>query len=126
MEVPLNATVVYDGDCPFCSQYLGLLQLHETLGPVDLVNARDGGPLVNDIYRCGFDLNEGMVLVLNGVFYHGPDCIHRLALLSTPINSFNRLNRWLFASPNASRVLYPLLRAGRNIVLVFLNRRRLR
>jgi len=45
-----------------------------------------------------------------------------LALLSTPSSGFNRLNAALFRSPTASRLLYPVLRAGRNAVLRLLGR----
>ena len=38
-----RASIVYDGDCPFCSRYVKLVRLREALGSVDLVNARDGG-----------------------------------------------------------------------------------
>jgi predicted DCC family thiol-disulfide oxidoreductase YuxK len=122
---PGSATVVYDGDCPFCSRYVTLLRLNVTLGPVALVNAREGGPLVDRVRQRGLDLDDGMVLVLNGDFHHGADCIHRLALLSTPSDLFNRLNSWIFRSPAASRALYPLLRTSRNIVLVLLGRRKM-
>ena len=35
--------LVYDGDCPFCSRYVQLLRIREAVGPLRLVNARDGG-----------------------------------------------------------------------------------
>jgi hypothetical protein len=38
---------------------------------------------------------------------------------------FNRLTYWSFRSRRASRVLYPVLRAGRNLVLKLLGRTRI-
>jgi predicted DCC family thiol-disulfide oxidoreductase YuxK len=122
---PANPTIVYDGDCPFCSRYVTLLRLNEALGPVDLLNARHGGALVTEIYRCGLDLDQGMVLILNGELYHGADCMHRLALLTTPSDAFNRLNVWIFRSRVSSNVFYPMLRLTRNVVLAALGRRKL-
>lgn len=49
-----------------------------------------------------------------------------LALLSTPSSTFNRVNGLIFRSPTASRILYPVLRAGRNATLRLLGRRRIR
>jgi predicted DCC family thiol-disulfide oxidoreductase YuxK len=117
-----RAWIVYDGDCPFCSRFVRFVQLRETLGRVEVVNARDGGPIVEEVMAAGFDLDDGMVLKLDGRLYHGDDCIHMLALLSTPSTTFNRLNRTVFRSRTMSRLLYPVLRAGRNQVLRFLGR----
>jgi predicted DCC family thiol-disulfide oxidoreductase YuxK len=117
-----EAWVVYDGQCPFCSKYVSLLRLRDTLGRVELVNARDGGPIVDEIVAAGIDLDEGMALKMSGRVYHGDECIHRLALLSTPSSTFNRINRAIFRSQAISRALYPVLRSGRNAVLRMLGR----
>jgi len=120
-----HAWIVYDGECPFCSRYVAMLRLRESLGPIALVNARDGGPEVDEARAAGLDLDEGMVLKVDGRLYHGDDCIHRLALLSTPSGAFNRVNAAIFRSPTASKLLYPVLRTGRNAVLRLLGRRKL-
>ena len=67
------AWIVYDGQCPFCFRYVALLRLRETLGRVELVNAREGGPIVDEIIAAGLDLDEGMVLKMNGRLYHDDD-----------------------------------------------------
>ena len=69
------------------------------------------------------DLDEGMVLMLDGQIYHGADCINRLALLSSNAGLFNRFNRIMFRSETLSRVMYPVLRAGRNTTLRLMGRR---
>lgn len=114
--------VVYDGACPFCSRYVSLVRLRDAVGTVELVDARRGGPLVDEIRAAGLDLNRGMVLKMDGRLYGGADCIHRLALLSTRSDRFNRLTATLFSSPTAARLLYPLLRAGRSAILLLLGR----
>jgi hypothetical protein len=48
-----------------------------------------------------------------------------LALLSTRSGDFNRLNYWLFRSKRVSALLYPLLRACRNLVLRLMGRSRI-
>jgi predicted DCC family thiol-disulfide oxidoreductase YuxK len=116
--------IVYDGQCPFCSRYVQLVRLRETLGQVGLFDARKGGPQVEEARRAGL-LDEGMVLKLDGRLYHGAECIHMLALLSTPSSWFNRVNAAMFRSQTASRVLYPVLRTGRNAVLRLLGRSKL-
>jgi predicted DCC family thiol-disulfide oxidoreductase YuxK len=120
-----GAAIVYDGECPFCSRYVELVRLREAIGPVKLIDARGGGALVDEARAAGFDLDDGMVLKLDGRLYHGADCIHMLALLSTPSGWFNRLNAVVFRSSGISRLLYPVLRAGRNTVLRLLGRSKL-
>ncbi len=121
-----EAALVYDGECPFCSRYVQMVRLRQSLGPVRLINARDGGQEVERLVREGYDLDEGMALLWQGEVYHGADCINRIALLSTSSGIFNRINAAIFRSPTLSKLLYPMLRAGRNAVLRLLGRTRIR
>ncbi len=117
-----KAWIIYDGQCPFCSRYVELVRLRDSLGRVELVNAREGGPVVDEAVSAGLDLDDGMVLKVGDRLYHGDECVHMLALLSTPSGAFNRINGAIFRSRTASRLLYPLLRAGRNATLRLLGR----
>lgn len=121
----LEPTIVYDGECPFCSRYVAMIRLKAALGQVRLLDARQGGPVVEALRADGFDLDEGMALILDGRVYHGADCVNRLALLSTGSGLFNSFNAAVFRSPTLSRLLYPPMRAGRNAVLRLLGRKRL-
>lgn len=122
MSQSSEAIVIYDGECPFCSAYTSMVRLQDAVGPVRLLDAREGGELVRQVQQQGYDLNEGMVLMLDGQIYYGADCINRLALLSSNSGFFNRFNRVMFRSPAVSRVMYPVLRFGRNSVLRILGR----
>lgn len=117
--------LVYDGECPFCSNYVRLLKIKDSVNEFHLINARDGGDLVHDILVAGLNLDEGMVLKIGDRFYHGDDCIHMLALLTSPSTLFNRLNAWVFASPARAKALYPVLRECRNFTLRLLGRRKI-
>jgi predicted DCC family thiol-disulfide oxidoreductase YuxK len=119
------AVIVYDGECPFCTRYVAMLRLKAAFGNVRLVDARSGDPAVQRIFDAGLDLDEGMALIQGEHIYHGDDCIHRLALMSTPSTLFNKLNGAIFRSPTASRLLYPILRCGRNTALLLLGRRKI-
>lgn len=122
--------IVYDGDCPFCSAYVRMLRIRSSAGPTELVNARDGHPVVKELVENGFDLDEGMALVRgfgtpNFDVAHGDDCVHQLALMSSPVGIFNRLNARILGSRRASKLLYPVLRSGRNTALLLMGRKRL-
>lgn len=122
IEKGVGLVVVYDGDCPFCSRYIQLLKLREAIGNVELIDARNGGSMVTDLHEAGYDLNEGMVAKYGGRIYHGADCVHFLAFLSTGSGVFNRINSVIFRSRGLSYILYPILRLGRNATLRLLGR----
>lgn len=123
--VPAANWLLYDGDCPFCSSYVSYVRLRDSVGPVTLADARKYPALVAEANALGYDIDVGMVLKLDGHYYFGADCIHALSLLTTASGPFNRLNRALFRSKTVARVAYPVLRAGRNLALRLLGRRRI-
>ena len=75
--------LLYDGECPFCSSYVSYVRLRESVGPVTLADARKYPLLVAEAKARGYDIDEGMVLKLDGHYYFGGDCIHALSLLTT-------------------------------------------
>lgn len=117
--------IVYDGECPFCAQYVKLVKLREAIGPVKLINAREDHPAVRYLQEQGVDLNEEMALIMHGEHYTGPECMHRLALMSTDAGFFNALAAKIFSNRTTAKTLYPALRAGRNLTLRVLGRRKI-
>lgn len=118
-----RAWLVYDGQCPVCANYARFLDVRESVGEFVLVNAREGGPIVDEIRNLPYDLNEGMVLKMNGRYHFGADALNALALLSARRGVFGIANRVLFASPDAARLGYPMLKTGRRALLKVLGRK---
>lgn len=119
-------TIVYDGDCPFCSAYVAMLRLRDAAGPVTLLDARTPDhPLIARIHAEGLDLDDGMAVDYAGRLWHGDAAMTLLASLTTPSGPFNRASAWAFRSPLRARLLYPPLRAGRNLTLRLLGRRKI-
>jgi hypothetical protein len=117
--------IVYDGECPFCSRYVRMLRLRKNFSNVVLLNARNPHPVVDRLRSLNIDLDQGMALVIGKRISHGAECVHQLALMSTPSGLFNWLTSWVFSSRTACKVLYPPMRAGRNAVLRLLGRSKL-
>lgn len=125
MTSPSDNWIIYDGDCPFCRNYMRLTKLKESIGPVRLINARDGGPEVEQVKAAGLDLDEGMAMQYNGQLYHGDQCLNMMALMSSDSGLFNRAAALLFRSPKVARISYPFLRYGRAITLRMLGRKKI-
>ena len=114
--------LVYDKECPACNYYCNLARIRESVGNLVLVDARDGGPVMNEITAAGLDIDQGMVLKVGDKLYYGADAIHSLSLMSTRSGIFNRLSYFLFRSEKVSTVLYPVLRSCRNLLLKVLRK----
>lgn len=112
-----NLTIVYDGKCPLCSNCCRHLKLEESLGPVDLVDARQSGTVRQQLSNQHYDLDQGMVVLSKSKTYFGADAIHFLAQVNNRSDGFNRLFFLFFISKRVSSALYPALRAGRNFLL---------
>lgn len=117
-----SCCVIYDGDCPFCAAYVRLIRLDRLVGRVLILNARTSTQSVIAELAKHFDLNEGMLLILDGNYFHGAEAMNRLALLTGPIGTLNKIIYWMFRSPRIARIIYPVLRAGRNLTLLMLGR----
>ena len=117
--------LTYDGDYQFCRNYIHMPRLKEAVSNVVLINARDGGKYVDAAIENGLDLNEGMALLYDNVWYHGAGCMHALSLMTTPSGFFNRATTRIFRNPQRAGYLYPMLRFGRNITLKILGVRQI-
>lgn len=119
----MTAKVFYDGECPFCTRYVKMLRLRAAIGDIALVDLRSDAQLREELTNDGFDLDQGMVVEFEGRRLGGADATNALALMSTPYDLFNRLNRMIFAQPVLSAVLYPVLRSGRWFTLMLMGRK---
>ncbi|MGF7148122.1 putative DCC family thiol-disulfide oxidoreductase YuxK [Sphingomonas zeicaulis] len=115
--------IVYDGECPFCSAYVKMVRLREAAGPVRLVDARSDDPLVDEMRRRGFDLDQGMGMRIGDDYVHGDAVMQRIAMMSSPSGALNRVHAWIFRDARRAKLLYPPLRACRNATLRLLGRK---
>ncbi len=125
MSTDREILLVYDRQCPACDYYCNLARIRESVGRLVLVDARESGEIMQRITAAGLDIDEGMVLAIDDQLYYGADAIHMLSLLSTRSGVFNRLTYHLFRSRRAAALLYPVLKACRNLLLKILRRTRI-
>jgi predicted DCC family thiol-disulfide oxidoreductase YuxK len=109
--------LVYDWECPACDTYCRSVRVQQSIGTLRLVNARKPSAVIEEITQAGLDIDQGMVVKMGGQLYYGADAIHTLALLSSRLDLFSKLSYYAFRSKTLSRILYPGLRAFRNLLL---------
>lgn len=115
--------IVYDGDCPFCSSYVGMLRLRATVGPVELIDARSGDPRVAAFAAQGFSADTGMIVRHRDDVLHGAEAMRLLTLLSETRGPLSWLLRQMFRHPRAALPCYRVLAAGRRLTLRLMGRR---
>jgi predicted DCC family thiol-disulfide oxidoreductase YuxK len=110
-------TIVYDGACPLCHDYVKRLRLVEAAGEVALVDARADAQRTLTYWAKGHDLDEGMIVVIGDAVFHGAEAVTALAQLSSTSTLFNRLNHWTLSHGAVTRLIYPLMKLARRLAL---------
>ncbi len=119
--------LIYDGQCPVCTAYSGWVDVAEDRSEgLRRVDARGNDALIGKATSAGLDLDQGMVVVYRGELYHGADALYMMARLAPSSGLRNRVNKFLFGSRTVTRLVYPILRAGRNTLLRLLGRKKIR
>ena len=113
--------IYYDGDCPFCSAYMRMIRLRRAVGRVELIDARSDDARLRGLIPAGLDLDEGIVVRHGDRLWHGAEAMQLLAVLSRR----RGLLRAIMRSPRRAAIVYPVLKAGRNLTLKILRRQRL-
>ena len=116
--------IVYDGDCPICDNYVRHTHLKDHF-EIKLINARQNPDIVALEYKKGFELNNGMLVKIDGKSYYGHHAMHVLALASSTGGTWGFLNKILFRFPKANRIAYPLLVYLRKLLLRLLGKTQL-
>lgn len=114
----MKVRVVYDGDCPFCSDYAAYQRLREGAGEIELVDARAHPERLAAMGITGADLEDGMVVFVDGRRHDGADAMHALARITQPPGRlWVRALASLTSARPVARAIYPVLKLGRRAVL---------
>jgi predicted DCC family thiol-disulfide oxidoreductase YuxK len=117
--------ILYDRECPVCDAYCTLADVRKDAGRIKLLDARKDSELLREVTARSLDIDEGMVVRYRGELHYGADAIHVLALLSPRKTLFDKISWLVFRSRKRARVVYPAMKAGRNLILKILRRTRI-
>ena len=109
---------IYDGECPFCNHFAQLIELKSSLPEFEILDGRNNLPLLSQLYKQGYDLNRGAILINNGTILHGADAINWIcSTIKEPSDSLLELIRVIFTSAKRTNFLFPILIWGRRLSL---------
>ena len=117
----MKLRIIYDGDCPFCNDYVRYQKLDRAAESVELIDARHHPEVLLAEGISGAALEDGMVVIADGRQHHGADAVHLLSTLSeSPGRWWVRAVAAVSRSGPAARALYPVLKLGRRVALALL------
>jgi predicted DCC family thiol-disulfide oxidoreductase YuxK len=116
--------LLYDSNCPVCSAYVAMSRLRQLYPDLRVVSAREEPELVARLRDAGYEINEGMVLSLDGNIHFGAEATRMIAILgrAAPAGWRQVVLAALGTAPWA-RPLYPWLNRARLLLLTLLGRR---
>ena len=109
---------IYDGECPFCNHFAQLLELKSSLPAFQILDGRKNLALLSQLYKQGYDLNKGAILISNKNIMHGADAINWICSeITEPSDSLLEFLRIIFSSKKSTNILFPFLLWGRRLSL---------
>ena len=131
MSVPINLqtlvkeqlAIVYDGQCPLCSDFAGRSVLGAKGLVPRLIDARTQPELVSELGKRGIDINQSFVVIHKATILSGAAAAQRLASLLSDGSILSSVYRRILNSQKRSEAIYPVLACGRRLLLLLLGRK---
>jgi len=105
--------ILYDDQCLVCRSYCTKVQLKDDAQKIILTDARKSSVLMDKVTAQGLDIDEGMVVKLDGKIYYGSEAMRVLV----PLTKAGRLQRFLFSTKNLSAIVYGFCKGVRSLLL---------
>lgn len=120
----MKIDIFYDGECPFCNNFVQLSKLKES-HQVALHDLRNNVDQVQLFLEKGYDVNEGMVVIIDEEIHYGYESIYIISILSNRDKCIGKIYYFLFSNKIVTKFLYPAMRLGRNVTLFLLGRKKI-
>ena len=109
---------LYDGECPFCNHFARLIELKSSIPSLTICDGRKNLAKLSILYKKGYDLNKGAILIKDKEILHGSDAINWICSeIKEPSNSLLEILRIIFASKKRTNLFFPFLLWGRRLLL---------
>lgn len=115
MGKPEKVEVLYDHDCPVCRGYCTKVELQGDR-ELELSDARKGGDMLAEATRQGLDIDEGMIVKVDGKLHYGSEAMRELVKLKKA----GPFERFFFGGHRRAAVSYAVSKGVRNVLLKIL------
>ena len=112
-----NNTIIYDGECPICKNFLIFTKLKEYNPEIKIINARENSEAVQYFKNLGYTIDDGFILVLNEEIYYGDKCLQKISKIINKENVFRNIYSKIFKYKVLSATSYPFFKFTRSIIL---------
>ena len=113
-----NDFLLYDGECVYCRTYARKAKLRTPAGKrLPFIDARTVPQRVEELRRDGCDIEDGMILFLEGRRYQGAEAMEVLGAMATEPGWVNRLTRWIGSNSERTAFFYPWFQRLRKVTL---------
>ena len=113
----MKIQLYYDNECPFCREYSKFVNIKKKIH-ITLHNARDEKKAINNFRKKGFDINTGMILLINDKdIYHGAKAGIKLDQLIDKTTFFDNFISFTVNLKIFAPIIYPTVKLFRNIIL---------
>lgn len=100
--------LLYDGECPICQRYRDYVELRQKYN-LQLYNAREHPELIKRLMNKGYDINAGMILIVQEQIFHKQDVLVVLASMLESKGPADYILRKIMKTPLLMKVFYPFL-----------------
>jgi predicted DCC family thiol-disulfide oxidoreductase YuxK len=111
----MKIKIIYDQECPFCSDFVQILRIKSAGNEVELINARETSTDIISELSAKYNLDEGMVVKIDDAEYYGDQAALILAVLSTTNTYRGKLYQLILRNKRLASFSYPVLVALRKL-----------
>jgi len=112
--------IYYDGECPFCKNYIILQNLKYYFKKIEIKNARDCMDEMRLFMQKGYNIDDGMILLYDNKIYYGYEVIQFLSFYTKEQNFLFKIWYEIFRINFVAKNLYFILKNLRKLYF-FLN-----
>ena len=112
-------TFIYDGECPFCNHFAELIELKSKIKNISILDGRKNPELLRDLFKKGYDLDKGAILLKNKEIFHGANAINTVCkLIKEPSSKLLEILSTTFKSSKRTKFIFPFLLRARRLALI--------
>ena len=115
--------IIYDGECPFCKDFVKLQDLKKKGYDLNLINARDkNNPLIIELKK-NYNLDEGMIVIKDQEILYGDEAAAFVLGSYDGKKIRGKIYSAILKNSSFAKISYPILTFLRKLFLKLINKK---